>query len=80
MEGLPDILPASLDIDITSLDAGDKLLAGDVQLPAGVTMHSQPEELLASIVLPRVADADLAQDAAADGEPAGTVGSGEAAE
>ncbi|MBM6997049.1 50S ribosomal protein L25 [Paenibacillus sp. DXFW5] len=79
VEGLPDVLPASLDIDITSLDAGDKLMAGDVKMPAGVTMHAQPEELLASIVLPRVADTDLALDAAADGEPAGTVGSDEAA-
>ncbi|MGG6310983.1 50S ribosomal protein L25 [Paenibacillus macerans] len=75
VEGLPDDLPAALDIDITSLDAGDKLTAGDVKLPAGIILHAQAEELLASIVLPRVADADLAQDAAADGEPSGVVGS-----
>ena len=80
VEGLPDVLPASLEVDISSLDAGDKLMAGDVKLPEGVTMHAQPEELLASIVLPRVADADLAKEASADGEPEGTVGADEAKE
>ncbi|MCM3701515.1 50S ribosomal protein L25 [Paenibacillus macerans] len=68
VEGLPDILPASLDIDISSLDAGDKLLAGDVRLPDGVVLHSQADELLASIVLPRSADADAARSD--DEEPA----------
>lgn len=68
VEGLPDILPASLDIDISSLGAGDKLLAGDVRLPDGVVLHSQADELLASIVLPRSADADAARNA--DEEPA----------
>lgn len=74
VEGLPDILPAHLEIDITSLDAGDKLLAGDVKLPDGVILHALEDELLASLVLPRAAEADLAQDAAAAGEPAGAAG------
>ncbi|CAM4501303.1 50S ribosomal protein L25 [Paenibacillus macerans] len=75
VEGLPDILPASLDVDISSLDAGDKLLAGDVRLPDGVVLHSQADELLASIVLPRSAEADAARNG--DEEPAGAEGAGE---
>ncbi|GJM71060.1 hypothetical protein HMSSN036_32760 [Paenibacillus macerans] len=75
VEGLPDILPASLDVDISSLDAGDKLLAGDVRLPDGVVLHSQADELLASIVLSRSAEADAARTG--DEEPAGAEGAGE---
>lgn len=64
VEGLPDVLPASIEIDISDLDAGDKLLAADVKLPKGLIMHEQADELLASIVMTRMSDADTELDAA----------------
>lgn len=68
VEGLPDDLPPAIEIDVTSLGTGDKLLAGDLQLPSGVTLLASEEELLASIVLPRVVDVDPATDVNEDGE------------
>lgn len=63
VEGLPDDLPAGIEVDITSLNTGDKLTAADVTLPEGVTLLASEEELLASIVLPRVAEEDVETDA-----------------
>lgn len=71
VEGLPDDLPAEIDVDISHLGTGDKLTAADVTLPAGVTLVGAEEELLASIVLPRVAESDLTSpDTAEEAEPA----------
>lgn len=59
VEGLPTELPPAITVDVTSLGTGDKLVAADVKLPDGITLTGSPEELLASIVLPRVVDEDL---------------------
>ncbi|MNI48213.1 General stress protein CTC [compost metagenome] len=57
VEGLPDDLPASLEVDVSSLGIGDKLLAVDVALPAGVTLIADQQELLASVIQTRGAEA-----------------------
>lgn len=77
VEGLPAALPAALVVDVTLLGTGDKLLAADVKLPDGIALTSSPEELLASIVLPRVVDEDLLTTAEAQ-ETGEVVAEGEA--
>ncbi|MNM95842.1 General stress protein CTC [compost metagenome] len=57
VEGLPDALPASLEIDVTPLGIGDKLLASDVQLPQGITLIADEQELIASVIQTRGAEA-----------------------
>ncbi|WP_435924564.1 50S ribosomal protein L25 [Paenibacillus sp. DYY-L-2] len=76
VEALPDDLPAGLDVDISSLDNGDKLIAGDVPLPNGVTLISSEEELLASLVLPRVVEEEV--DTGTGAESPETAGAEEA--
>ncbi|WP_138495730.1 50S ribosomal protein L25 [Paenibacillus pinistramenti] len=77
VEGLPDNLPASIDVDVTNLNVGDKFTAAEVALPQGVTLHLPEDTLLASIVVPRGADlddeaeAEGAGDTPAAEEPAG---------
>lgn len=80
VEGLPDSLPAGIDVDVTGLGTGDKLTAAEVKLPEGVTLITSEEALLASIVLPRAAleATEEGADAAAEGE--GTAESAEAAD
>ncbi|MNT97775.1 50S ribosomal protein L25 [compost metagenome] len=72
MEGLPDALPASLEIDVASLGIGDKLLAGDVQLPQGISLIADTEELIASVIQTRGAEAvdeeDVANETPAESE------------
>lgn len=76
VEALPDDLPAGLDVDISNLDTGDKLVAGDLPLPNGVTLVSSEEELLASVVLPRVVEEEV--DTGTGAESAETAGAEEA--
>ncbi|WP_223068560.1 50S ribosomal protein L25 [Paenibacillus caui] len=69
VEGLPDDLPASIEVDVTSLGVGDKIEASEVSLPNGVTLHTPHDTLLVSIVMPRAADAKDEPEAADNGEP-----------
>lgn len=66
IEGLPDALPTGLEVDVAALGTGDKLVAADIQLPEGITLIGGEDELLASIVLPRLAEAE--NDTNADSE------------
>src|SRR5690606_20454498 len=54
LEALPANLPSVLTVDISELGVGDTLRVGDVALPSGVTLVSLAEELLVSVVAPKV--------------------------
>lgn len=62
IEGLPSDLPPVIEVDISHLNVGDKLLAQDVALPDPIQLVSNKDELLVSIVVPRGVDMD--EDAA----------------
>lgn len=53
VEGLPGQIPPVIEADIGKLELGDKLTAGDLVVPDGVTLISSADELLASVVAPR---------------------------
>lgn len=72
IEALPDDLPSVIEADISGMEVGDKLTAGDIKLPDKVALISPPEELLASIVIPRAVEAE--------NEAAENAGEAEAAE
>lgn len=57
VEGLPSDLPSTIPVDISHLNVGDKLTAGELKLPAGIQLAGTGSELLASIILPRGAAA-----------------------
>ena len=52
VECLPKDIPESIDTDISSLNLGDHLRAGDIKLPDGVTLASDEDFLVASVVAP----------------------------
>jgi len=54
VEALPGDLPESLEVDISTLEIGDTLTLGQVVLPEKVTLVGEPEELLASVMAPKV--------------------------
>ncbi|MEW4369004.1 50S ribosomal protein L25 [Paenibacillus kandeliae] len=68
--GLAKDLPSILTVDISELAIGDSVTAADVQLPDGVTLNSNEEDIIASVAVPRVADEDLETPSASDEEPA----------
>jgi large subunit ribosomal protein L25 len=54
VEALPGDLPEALEVDISALDIGSTMTLGDVVLPASVTLVGDPDELLASVMAPKV--------------------------
>jgi large subunit ribosomal protein L25 len=73
VEGLPKDLVDKLSVDATSLaEDGDKLTVADIKMPAGLTMLTDPETVLATVETPKdqIAEANeaAAEQAAADGK------------
>ena len=73
---LVSAIPDELVMDITALDLGDSLHAGDLQLPTGVELKTDPDIALLSIVAP----AKLEEEAPVEGaeELEGEAAEGEA--
>ena len=53
VEGKPGQLPTEIEHDVTALVLGDQLRVGDIQLPAGVLVTNDAEDLIAMISVPR---------------------------
>ncbi|WP_170291704.1 50S ribosomal protein L25/general stress protein Ctc [Heliobacterium mobile] len=53
VEGLPAGLPPRIDLDVSHLDLHDKLTVADVTPPKGIDIVSDPDQVIASIVVPR---------------------------
>ena len=73
VEALPRDLVDSLEIDATGLaEAGDKINVSDIKVPAGITITTDPENVIATVEVPKdqIAEADAA--AAELAEDAGT--------
>ncbi|MGH2760166.1 MAG: 50S ribosomal protein L25 [Actinomycetota bacterium] len=54
VEALPRDLPESITFDVSAMEIGDVSRVGDLAAPAGVTILTDPEQTLASVVAPRV--------------------------
>ena len=60
LRGLPEALPRVLEGQLSSLEAvGDRILAGDLVLPAGVELVSDPDTVLAAVMWQGVAEQPL---------------------
>ena len=60
LRGLPEALPRVLEGQLSSLAAvGDRILAGDLVLPAGVELVSDPDTVLAAVMWQGVAEQPL---------------------
>ena len=53
VEALPGDLPEVVDVDISSLEVGDSLTFADLDVPQGVTITDDPEELVVSVTAPK---------------------------
>ncbi len=59
VRALPDALPRAIEFDVTDVELGASVHVGDLVLPAGVTMVTDPEYGVASVMITR---ASLAAD------------------
>ncbi|MEQ1736492.1 MAG: 50S ribosomal protein L25/general stress protein Ctc [Rhodoglobus sp.] len=71
-------IPESLVVSIEGLEVGAHILAGEVALPAGATLMTDPETLVVGIVEPIVAD--LGETAEAEAAEGGSAEEGEEGE
>jgi large subunit ribosomal protein L25 len=54
IESLPLNIPDAIEVDISQLELGDSLLVGDLQVPEGITILSDWDAPVVSIIAPRV--------------------------
>jgi large subunit ribosomal protein L25 len=79
VEAKPEDIPPGVEVDVSALAIGDQLRIADLRLPAGVAVQQEADELVAQVVMPRVAEEPEAE--AAEGEEIeGEAPDGEAAE
>lgn len=81
IRALPDKIPSSLTLDIRGLGIGESVTLKDLELPEGVELLSDPEEVVASVLPPQVGQATeegTETDAAAAEADAGGAAEGEA--
>lgn len=52
VESLPGNIPQEITVDVSSLEMNGNLSLGDIELPEGVTLISDPEEVAATVVAP----------------------------
>jgi large subunit ribosomal protein L25 len=76
---LPNAIPESFSLDVSALDVGDSLHVRDVVLPSGVTLVSDPDLSVVSVVAPMKAEEEIAAEAAAAAAAAAPEGEAAAA-
>lgn len=68
VSALPDALPDHLEIDVSALEIGDSVSVADITAPAGVTVVTEEEIVVASVVAPTVAIEDEEPEEPEEGE------------
>ena len=68
VEAKPADVPTALQIDISALEIGDSVRISDLTIPAGVTVRNDPDDLVAHISAPRVAEAEEGAEGAEEAE------------
>jgi large subunit ribosomal protein L25 len=80
---LPRAIPEQIEVDVSALQLGESIHVGELSLPEGVEVLSDPELAVASVVAPRVeeepteeaaAAAEVAEAPAAEAEPESSEG------
>ncbi len=74
VKGIVTAIPEHLTIDISGLDIGSTLKVADLEVPEGIEIQDDPEEVLCSVLAPRKAvegeeEAEEAAEAAPGAEP-----------
>ncbi len=62
VECLPTDVPGHLNVNVSDLRVGDHISAGDLTLPVKVTLITDPDEIVVTVVAPRVAEVEEAPE------------------
>lgn len=69
VSALPDSLPDHIEIDVSELTIGHSIAVADIVAPEGVTIVTDPETVVASVVAP---SSDVGEESAEEAEPEAT--------
>lgn len=75
----PRRIPQEITVDVTALNIGDHVTAGQIKLPEGVKLAVDPDLVVISVLPPRLTDEELAAEQQA-AQVAGLVAAGELSE
>ncbi len=64
VECLPGDIPNEFEIDVSHLNFGDTILAGDLKMPEGVKIMTPPDEVVLVVVAPRTVAEEEVEEAA----------------
>ena len=64
----PATIPSVIEIDVSALQLGDIVHLKDVKLPDGVTCDLDPETVMVTALVPRVAEEEVAETEGVEGE------------
>ncbi|MDP9752122.1 MULTISPECIES: 50S ribosomal protein L25/general stress protein Ctc [Thermoanaerobacter] len=64
VESLPDKIPQEIVVDLSKLEIGDTLFVKDIQVPEGVKVIDDPDEIVVSVLAPRESEEEEAEEAA----------------
>lgn len=70
IECLPRAIPSAIEVDVSALDVGESLHVRDLVVPQGVTVLSDEDLSVVSVVLPAAEEAPAVAEVAAEGEAA----------
>jgi large subunit ribosomal protein L25 len=70
IECLPRAIPSHIEVDVSALEVGESIHVRDLVLPAGVTLLSDADLSVVSVVLAAAEEAPAAAEAPAEGEAA----------
>ena len=62
VRSIPSQIPEELTVDVSKLEIGDQIMAGDLELPEGVTLLLEDDQALVLVSAPRVAEATTTDD------------------
>ena len=68
VKGLPQAIPDYIEIDVTNLDADDKITISDVKYPKGIEPDIEADKIVLTINKPKVRAEDVAEDSAEETE------------
>ncbi len=68
MESLPDKIPQEIVVDLSKLEIGDTLFVKDIQVPEGVKVIDDPDEIVVSVLAPRESEEEAEEAAETEKE------------
>ncbi len=69
VEALPAKLPSHVDLDVSALNIGDALHVSDITVGEDIRILTDPSELLAHVIAPRIVEEQEEEEEAASAEP-----------